>query len=401
MESHCYPSATRLANALFRVTMVPMTHIDSIASKEDFLAHIAEGWITARKHQDDAVPYVIYDYTPKTANARKWNPVTVASRGLIVNYLTGEIVARPFAKFFNYGEAVSGVEDFSTAGAVSVTEKMDGSMGILYRLPNGEWAISTRGSMHSEQAAHATALYRKMYDGKWTPRDDVTYVFEIIYPENRIVLDYGATDDIVLIGAIIKETGKSLVVNEEVGEWWWNTAPSYPFASFTDALSATVADDREGFVVHFLDSDQRLKIKGAEYVRLHSIILGVTPLSVWTRLSERHDIESWLEDVPTEFSDLIEATADILIAKRDAICEKALTKALVITDRLAQTTQPIPRIEVAAHAKSLADSPTELGMIFAWIDAHTKLFYEAPWALIRPHGKLALREFVESHAEKM
>jgi len=377
-----------------------MTHIDTIASSEDFASHIAEGWINARFHDDPTVPYVIYDYTPKTAGARMWTPVTIASRGLIVNKETGEIVARPFAKFFNYGEDIAGVTDFSLSGSVSVTEKMDGSMGILYQLPNGEWSISTRGSMNSRQAKHATELYRNLYDGKWTPRTDVTYVFEIIYPENRIVLNYGDTDDIILIGVITKENGRSLVVNEEASEWNWNTAPSYPFASFADALGAKVADDHEGFVIHFRDSDQRLKLKGAEYCRLHSIILGVTPLSVWTRLSDRHDIDSWLKDVPGEFADLVTATADALIADRDVLVEKALVLALPIAAKMSLPNAPSRR-EIAEEVGRVTNSKVEFGMVFSYLDSELKLFYTAPWAHIRPDGNLSMQEFLKVRAEKM
>ena len=41
------------------------------------------------------------------------------------------------------------------------------------------------------------------------PKPGKTYLFEIIYPENRIVVDYGDYKGLVLIDVIDNETGKS------------------------------------------------------------------------------------------------------------------------------------------------------------------------------------------------
>ncbi len=46
----------------------------------------------------------IFEYTAKAMFDREWNDVTMKTRGLIVNWSTKEVLARPFDKFFNYGE---------------------------------------------------------------------------------------------------------------------------------------------------------------------------------------------------------------------------------------------------------------------------------------------------------
>jgi hypothetical protein len=48
-----------------------------------------------------------------------------------------------------------------------VTDKLDGSLGILYPTPDGH-AIATRGAFVSEQALHATELWLDRYAG-WLP----------------------------------------------------------------------------------------------------------------------------------------------------------------------------------------------------------------------------------------
>jgi hypothetical protein len=121
------------------------------------------------------------------------------------------IVARPFAKFFNYGtpQAVIPAEPFV------VTEKIDGSLGILYYL-DGEPHIATRGSFTSEQAARARRCCAS-YEIEWTP--GTTPLFEIVYPENRIVVDYGDRRELVLLAAIDHATGRDAPLPLLSGRW--------------------------------------------------------------------------------------------------------------------------------------------------------------------------------------
>src|SRR5690349_7854618 len=94
---------------------------------------------------------VLFNYTALAQYNERWNWFELNSRGLILNTKTGEVVALPFPKFFNWGEGGR----TTTAAIQSITEKIDGSLGILYRA-NGEFRIATRGAFHSEQAVWAT-----------------------------------------------------------------------------------------------------------------------------------------------------------------------------------------------------------------------------------------------------
>src|SRR5689334_6486551 len=90
---------------------------------------------------------ILFNYSQMAQFQRRWNWFERNSRGLILNVKTGEVVARPFAKFFNYGEEMPADDN----EIVSITEKMDGSLGILYR-EDGQFKIATRGSFISDQA---------------------------------------------------------------------------------------------------------------------------------------------------------------------------------------------------------------------------------------------------------
>lgn len=151
--------------------------------------------ITIREHHDGALIYNYSDAALYTPGAWE-NPAVRQCRGLVVR--DGDVVARPWAKFFNHGQREAGHLDLSSP--VEVTDKMDGSLGILYPQRDGQLAIATRGSFVSDQAVHATNTLRRRYSTIETP-PGLTMLFEIIYPKNRIVCDYGDTDDLVLLGA--------------------------------------------------------------------------------------------------------------------------------------------------------------------------------------------------------
>lgn len=161
---------------------------------------ITDNYINVNKHP--TTDLYIYNYTQKTQYERFWNNCTLACRGLIMDK-DCNIVARPFQKFFNLGEFENQVvpnESFE------VYEKMDGSLGILYWIDNQAY-IASRGSFVSEQAQVATEMLHTQYAEAIPLLDkSKTYLFEIIYPENRIVLDYGNERKLVLLAIVDTET---------------------------------------------------------------------------------------------------------------------------------------------------------------------------------------------------
>ena len=100
---------------------------------------IEAGYIQVKKHSD--ADLFIYNYSPKAQYDRIWNEATLACRGLILDG-DGNIIARPFQKFFNLGEFEG---QYLPASVFEVYDKLDGSLGITYQL-NGKWQIATRGS---------------------------------------------------------------------------------------------------------------------------------------------------------------------------------------------------------------------------------------------------------------
>lgn len=273
---------------------------------------VAEGFVKETMHP--RLPLEILNYTPKAQFEGVWNDVTTTCRGLIYNVDTMEIVSRPFSKFFNYDQWQGALPP----GPVRVWEKMDGSLGILYQEPNGLPAIATRGSFDSDQARFATRWFRHhALDYAW-PRKDVTYLFEIIYPDNRIVVDYGNMRGLVLLGMVDNLTGQSMSVFHSP---WPNipTVDEHPMRDVAEAITAEPRKNREGYVVHFLQTDERVKVKHDEYKRLHHLLTEIDSVGVWEVLRLGGSLDPLLDKVPDEFYQWVKGTQADLEAAYKAV----------------------------------------------------------------------------------
>lgn len=279
---------------------------------QDLKQLIADENINLQKHPTSDL--YIYNYSPKAQYDRLWNEWTLACRGLIMNGLY-EVVARPFQKFFNLEE----VENLTLPDeSFEIYEKMDGSLGILYWF-DGKPAIATRGSFTSEQAIVATELLHTKYADAIEHLDPTkTYLFEIIYPENRIVIDYGDARKLVLLAIIDTKSGIELPLStvethamslppDPIFANGFEIVKRYDGLNDLKQLKALEEDNREGFVVKF-KSGYRLKVKFEEYVRIHKIITRVSTINIWEYLKEGQELLPILERVPDEFYDWVKET---------------------------------------------------------------------------------------------
>jgi RNA ligase len=287
-----------------------MTLLADVLDPAELAIAVETGLVRTQRHPSR--PLTIYNYTEACQYSGAWTPVTLACRGLVVN-AAGKIVARPYAKFFNHSE--SHAPRLDPAAAVAVTDKADGSLGIIFHDGDG-LAVATRGSFASDQALHATALLRTRYAG-FTPPPGLTVLVEIIYPGNRIVVDYRGMDDLVLLGAVDIATGRTYGP-EAVPDWPGPAVETFGYATFAEALAAPPRDGREGLVVHFTGADVRVKIKYADYVRLHRLVTGLTARTVWEVLANGGDLDTLTAPLPDEFHVWVRAVAAELTALVDA-----------------------------------------------------------------------------------
>lgn len=266
----------------------------------DELSHMmAEGRINKQVHKD--LPLYILNYTAKAQYEGKWTNSERVCRGLIVEEGSDEIVARGPEKFMNYGQPGAPVTDLDTL--VRVTKKHDGSLGIGW-VYEGHYGIATRGSFHSDQATHATALLDHVNRAQIDEAqfDGTTPIYEIVYPENRIVLDYGDRDELIELGEVDINEGTILYRPSDIYHEIHN---GRTFISLREALELPIPADEEGYVLDIMakrikmrdtwfETEGHVKLKGTEYKILHGLLTNTNARRIWVELAAR-DCHQWIE----------------------------------------------------------------------------------------------------------
>jgi len=288
-----------------------------------YISEIEGGYIRAGYHPEDD-NLVILNYTELATFEKRWNKYTMSARGLILDLTEAKnngivyILAKPFDKFPNYGtNEIEGYEDDISFNKIDyVMEKMDGSLGISYFF-NDEIRFATRGSFISEQAIKATEIWKKNYaeheDMRVYCSAPITYLVEIIYPENRVVVDYGDTEDLVLLGInYIFCQDISQITDARQDSLTWEAkrvgmklAKFYRYDLHTMLeLKKNLSANEEGFIVRF-SNGKRLKIKGDEYLQVHRVMYGMSDKAKVKAWSEGN-INEYIMRLPEEFRGEIE-----------------------------------------------------------------------------------------------
>ena len=278
-------------------------NITEYLDKDLLIKMIDLKYVDVRKHPE--LDLYILNYSKLCTFDWVWNDVTEKCRGLIVDD-TGEIKARPFKKFYNYEE----IEDKSTIPNLpfKVYEKMDGSLGILYwkgDIP----AIATRGSFTSMQAIDASIILIQKYGHiiDQIPKH-LTFLFEIIYPDDQKVVNYGDIEDLFLLAVIDTNTGKELNIDDFRG--LFETVEEYKDITNWETLRDNIdGTNREGFVIKF-ENGFRLKLKYQEYFRLHHIISTLNDNAIFEMISNNQ-----LDDLQV-ICDQIQSAQSIRIQER-------------------------------------------------------------------------------------
>jgi RNA ligase len=238
----------------------------------------------------------LYVYTPRCVYEDGWDDFSRMARGLILDEEAGRIVATPFPKFFNLGERHGTVPDLP----FEVFEKLDGSLIIVFH-HRGLWHAATKGAFDSEQALWAQERLNGADLSALQP--GATYLFEAVYPENRIVIRYSEPEMVMLGG--YQPDGSELsydeieTISRQLGG---HAAKRHVFQNIPEmvANAAALPRDYEGYVLRF-SNGLRLKIKGAEYRRIHALISRCTPLAMWEALDAGDDLAAIRRDLPEEF----------------------------------------------------------------------------------------------------
>lgn len=277
-------------------------------SREDLKDALKEGLINVRY---SSWGWRILNYSSRApyTNGAWDNPAVTTCRGLIVDE-NDMVQARPWKKFHNVGQKEADHIDLDEP--VEVTDKADGSVGILYCDPTGTIRVASRGSFESEQAKWATKWISDTIDiGMWV--EGFTPLVEIVYPENRVVLNYNGYKGLILLGGVWNDSGNYVGPEqaERLIDWSGDTTEVLPYTTLREALEAPPRENAEGLVVRARNPDRLLKIKQADYVERHRMIFGMSEKYIWEwRLDNPYPapIDSLLDGLPDELHGWVRET---------------------------------------------------------------------------------------------
>lgn len=205
-------------------------------------------------------------------------------RGLILDAANDyKVIRYGFYRFYNYGEP--GAAEIDT-DSMSVTEKIDGSLVMIYYY-NNEWHYSTRSTFDACDAEIGNThmsfdfLIKKAIRHQNIPVDkfnrNVTYVFELVSPESRVIIPYEETK---LYFLMARDNDTLEEIAEDVQDYvaFFNgdcmLCPNeYVFTSIKEVegyVSMFDGIEFEGVVVKD-KYNNRLKVKNLNWLKLHSL----------------------------------------------------------------------------------------------------------------------------------
>lgn len=393
-----------------------MPTLDELFPPADLKAEIDGGYVARKQHPE--LPISIYTYGRTCQYENHWTPVTTRCRGLIADDTDGRIVAHCLPKFFNHSQHGVG-HDFAPPlpedEPFEIFAKEDGSLGIVFHY-DGRWHVASKGSFVSEQARWAQAWLDDKPAAKCL-LPGCTYLVEILYPENRIVVNNGDERTLVLL-TVYDADG-----NEAPSSWYradWERLggrtvrswPALPLAELArlaaentniDGSKAT-GTDAEGWVVRFA-SGVRAKYKIAEYLRLHKALTGTNARDVWRALGaqlfgqtleskslaqalgcspaeaaqlaavEGGALAKLLDHVPDEFDQWVRSVEAELLAQVETYRKRIATEFAAINGATGS------RAEFAKAAQRIEDKTVRAAM-FATLD--NKPVDVLIWKAIRP-----------------
>jgi RNA ligase len=211
---------------------------------------------------------------------------------------------------------------------------------------------------------------------QWQQRN-TTAIDEIVYPGNRIVLDYGALDANLPLGEVDNKSG--LIIWRPLS----TLVEGKPaFMSLAEAIALPIPDDEEGYVLDILDEYlnvvDHLKLKGDRYKELHAAIFGLSERAVWEQM-QAGTINEFLEALPDEVQGWAGDVCNRLWKEHDALWWRVLAAHSGLYTGLQLG---FSRKDAALYLKQ--NYPDVMSPVFSLLDGKEERKAEWLWNQIKP-----------------
>lgn len=249
-----------------------------------------------------------------------WCPITLMARALIVETSTGKIVGRALPKFFNHSEKCKSAIIPKHEGDFRVFDKIDGSLFVLFYYKD-TWVYTSRGSFSSEQAKEGECILKEAFPQHLDLDKNLTYVFELIYPEGRIVVDYGPERTVKFLTAYEVDGTEHLIIDDMKSKGFNVVTEHHLTDKSLDELCMMNTPNHEGFVIRYSDGN-RVKVKFEDYIKLHRVRTNFSNKIIFEKWMSDIPLEEALKDIPDEFNEWYRTGIAELNAKRDNITKR-------------------------------------------------------------------------------
>lgn len=343
-----------------------------------------KGLVRSQVHPE--APYTIWNYTQRCQVEGAWDEITKMCRGLITDK-NGYVLARPFDKFFNREEHDKEGMLMIPNEPFTLWDKLDGSLGILYYMPDGRPRLATRGSFTSEQALKGTEILQKVMGKKSVQfPQGYTVMFEIIYPSNRIVVDYGKEEKLVYLGARHIVSGRVSTPAALPIPYQFETAKQFDMAK----LMEEPRENAEGFVLHYR-TGLMVKIKYEEYVRLHRIVTGVNKRRIWDIMKQHPILDFPPEEAHQGLKELIDRVPEEFRKWVVDTSHEVMNEALMIEGLALKVYEKALKLKTRKEQAMLIKNEHKnvQGVAFALLDG--KNYEPIIWKLIKPKAEPPFR----------
>lgn len=247
---------------------------DAVKGREEFNIMDKGGYFVANYaiKFDDSFPSLFDDVSEKEINRRA---ILREIRGITFDN-KGNIIRRPFHKFFNYGEKSEEVNFFDINKDHVVFEKLDGSMISPFVLNDVLHYGTKAGITDVSKLAEKFVVNKKnYYDFSMEMiSNGFTSMFEFTSRKQRIVIDY-PEDNLILTGVRNTITGEYITIDQMHDVASKFNIPVVKTYGTIDNIVNFINDAKsllnaEGYVVRF--NGQMFKIKADEYCKIHHTV---------------------------------------------------------------------------------------------------------------------------------
>lgn len=232
--------------------------------------------LAIKVYHHPSLPLVGFSYDH--IKSPKYHEVVKDCRGIVLELNTWNVVAKPFQRFYNFGEDLDNQINFDWNN-FTATSKEDGSL-IIVSYYAGEWHVSTSGSFGFHKCNGSEKTWRELF---WeTSKIDplkldpgFTYIFELCTIYNKVVRIYPKPTTYLLTIFQLENCQECSIdwVNQEAIRLGVPRPEQYSFTSISDVRQFILQKENEDKTfegVIICDKNNcRYKIKSSTYIALH------------------------------------------------------------------------------------------------------------------------------------